>query len=185
MNEQISLLDFDAPEHEEVIFLNRILPLLQDSVSAHGGDPDLLRIKPTKSDNIKSQASGYCSVYFINFTAFRIHLRGNKHYISVPSSFWDMIPANFPLYKIKSEEKYKRVLVDTEHPIDSYTNFLIHISGEVVNRYPKEWDCCSRYMECSDAKACVHPDKSFALACGYRRILNSGRNLYGQKRNID
>lgn len=185
MDGQISLIDITAPEAKELEFLYSILPRLKEAVASHGGDPELFQIRPTKSDTAKSQSSGYCSVYFFHFTAFRLHLRGEKHYISVPQVFWDMIPPEFPLYTLKSEHKYKRILVDAHHPAESYTDFLALISGEVVNRYPKEWDCCSRYMECSDAKTCVHPDRTFALGCGYRKILNSGRIFYGKNRNID
>lgn len=185
MDGQVSMMGFEAPEHKELSFFNMILPQILNSVVEHGGDPDLLQIKSTKSDNSKSMASGYSSVYFYHFTAFRIHLRGKKHYISVPSAFWDMIPSDFPTYQVKSEEKYKRLSVDETHPLESYIDFLVHISGEVVNRYPKEWSCCSRYMECSNAKTCIHPDKAFALGCGYRRVLNSGRVFYGVNRNID
>lgn len=44
--------------------------------------------------------------------------------------------------------------------------------------------CCSRYLECSDAKQCVHPDPAFALGCGYRKILASGKIYYGENRNV-
>ncbi len=54
---------------------------------------------------------------------------------------------------MKSEGKYIRILIDPEHPVEFYTDFLVQITGEAMNRYPKEWDCCSRYMECSDAKS--------------------------------
>ena len=56
---------------------------------------------------------------------------------------------------------------------------------DAINRLPKSWDCCSRYMECSNAKRCVHPDPSLALECGYRKILASGKIYYGENRNVD
>ena len=77
------------------------------------------------------------------------------------------------------------MLIDGEHPAESYIDFLAKIAGETVNRYPKAWDCCSRYLECSDAGKCVHPNRVFALDCGYRKILASGRIFYGERRNID
>ena len=184
MDENTELSGFEAPEQNEFQYLNSILTDMSQSISNHGGDPALLAYRATKSDG-KSASSGYTTVSFGTFTIFRIHLRGNQHYLSIPVTFSDLIPPHFPQKQAPSEQKYVRLPVDSEHDISVYTNFLCAIAGETVNRYPKEWSCCSRYMECSNAKHCVHPDKMFALGCGYRKILNSGRIFYGDNRNID
>lgn len=182
MDEQISLLGFEPAEYKEVTFLNSIILELKSSVADCGGNPERLTYKSTKSD---TAGSGYTAVLFEKLTAFRLHLRGTQHYISLPSVFSDLIPDSFPTKQLPSDPKYIRILVDKDHSIGIYHDFLVQIAGETVNRYPKEWDCCSRYLECSNAKTCVHPDKSFALGCGYRKILNSGRIFYGENRNID
>lgn len=184
MDTQITLDGFKAHEQKELSYLNAVFPALKKAVSEYGGDPDFLTYKSTKSDG-KANSSGYTVVMFGTLTAFRLRLRGNQHYISIPTLFSDLIPVDFPRKQAASESKYIRLLVDDLHPISSYTNFLIDVTGETVNRYPKEWDCCSRYMECSNAKKCIHPDKKFALGCGYRKILNSGRIFYGVNRNVD
>lgn len=44
--------------------------------------------------------------------------------------------------------------------------------------------CCHLYEKCSDAKACVQPDKLFALACYYKKNLEQGRIFYGKNKNI-
>ena len=147
-----------------------------------GGDSSLLSITATKPT--KFSAGGYTVVKFGNLTAFRIRIRGKQHYISIPTSLADLIPTDAPCKKPTKNEKYYRVLITDEYPFESYTPFLVNVVSETVNRYPKEWDCCSRYLECSDAKTCVHPDKAFALGCGYRKILSSGRIFYGNNRNI-
>ena len=56
--------------------------------------------------------------------------------------------------------------------IENHADVLAKVVIATIDRMPKEWDCCSRYLECSDAKHCVHPDPAFALGCGYRKILN-------------
>ena len=182
MGEQISLLGFEPAEHKEVTFLNSIISELKSSVADCGGKSEHLTYKSTKSDTV---GSGYTVVSFEKITVFRLHLRGTQHYISIPSVFSDLIPDSFPTKQLPSDSKYIRILIEKDRPIESYHDFLVKIAGETVNRYPKEWDCCSRYLECSNAKTCVHPDKSFALGCGYRKILNSGRIFYGKNRNID
>ena len=49
----------------------------------------------------------------------------------------------------------------------------------------ERFDCCSRYAECSDARACVHPDIGFTKNCIYHYSLDAGRVFYGVNRNID
>lgn len=182
MNGQIALLGFEPPDYKETQFLESIFSKLIEAVESQGGDSNLLTKKASQTD---SKSSGYTAVFFHNFTAFRLRMRGKQFYISIPIVFLDLIPDEYPIKRIKSDPKYIRILVNQEHPIESYTDFLAMIAGETVNRYPKDFDCCSRYMECSDAKACVHPDKSFALGCGYRKVLHSGLIFYGKNRNID
>ena len=183
METQITLSGFESPEYQETSFLDSILPSLQSVIADRGGDPKHLFYRSTAATS--GPSSGYTAVYLHTFTVFRLHIRGKQHYIMLPLIFSDLLPAHFPTKQMKSEGKYIRILIDSEHPVESYTDFLVQITGEAMKRYPKEWDCCSRYMECSDAKACVHPDKEFALGCGYRKILNSGRIFYGKNRNVD
>lgn len=183
MSNQTILVGFESPEYQETSFLDSILFTLQSVIAARGGEPTHLFYKSTAAAS--GPSSGYTAVYLHTFTVFRLHIRGKQHYIMLPLVFSDLIPEHFPTKQMKSEGKYIRILIDPEHPVEFYTDFLVQITGEAMNRYPKEWDCCSRYMECSDAKACVHPDKEFALGCGYRKILNSGRIFYGKNRNVD
>lgn len=175
MDSQITLTGFEPSEHLEKEFLATIESNLRAAVEEVGGDSQSMKISVTSS---------YTAVLFKDLTAFRLKLRGKLHYIFIPLTLSDLIPNDAPYKKPPKGEKYYRVLITDEHPIDSYTSFLVDVVGETVNRYPKEWDCCSRYLACSDAKKCVHPDKAFALVCGYRKILRSGRIFYGKNRNI-
>lgn len=182
MTDQMSLSGFESPDYQEEQFLESIFPKLMEAVESKGGEPNLLTKKPTQTD---SKSSGYTVVYFHNFTAFRLRMRGKQFYISLPVSFSDLIPEGFPIKRMESDPKYIRILVNQEYPIERYSDFLALVAGETVNRYPKEYDCCSRYLECSDAKTCIHPDRIMALGCGYRKILHSGRIFYGKNRNVD
>lgn len=181
MDNQIILTDFEPPYHEKE-FLSTIESDLRTATESMGGDSNLLTITATKST--KFSTGGYTVVKFGNLTAFRLKIRGKQHYISIPMSLADLIPEGVPYRKPAKNEKYYRVLITDEYPLDGYIPFLVNVVSETVNRYPKEWDCCSRYLACSDAKTCVHPDKAFALGCGYRKTLSSGRIFYGKNRNI-
>lgn len=175
-NGQIALGGFERPDAKESDFLTSLWPSMEAAVEEAGADKKLLT-----NDTVDS----YTVVKLGNLTVCRLRFRGKQHYIALPTIFKDLIPNGAPCKTVKSELKYIRVLIDGEHPLETYRNLLIKAATESVNRYPKEWDCCSRYMECSDAKTCTHPDKGFALSCGYRRILSSGRVFYGKNRNID
>ena len=180
---QVVLSGFEAPEINELHFLKNIRHEIDLVVAQKGGDPQLISIKSTRPT--KGSSSGYTVVKLENFTAFRLKLRGKQQYILLPMVFSDLLEDDFHNVSLPSEGKYLRLPVDDQHPIASYKNFLIRVVGETVNRYPKEWDCCSLYEQCSNAKTCVHEDKKFALRCGYRKILNAGKVFYGKNRNID
>lgn len=182
MDSQITLTSFESPEYHEKEFLSTIESNLRAAVESMGGDSSLLSITTTKPT--KSSAGGYTVVKFGSLTAFRLKIRGKQHYISIPMTLSDLIPNDAPSKKPTKNEKYYRIYVSDEYLLEGYTPFLVNVVSETVNRYPKEWDCCSRYLECSNAKSCVHPDKAFALSCGYRKILSSGRIFFGENRNI-
>lgn len=46
------------------------------------------------------------------------------------------------------------------------------------------FDCCSRYMECSDCKACVQPLFEVAVCCTYWRKIRKGIIGFGENRNV-
>ena len=45
--------------------------------------------------------------------------------------------------------------------------------------------CCNSFMQCSDAKQCIHQDDRFYNGCYYRKNLEAGKVFYGKNRNID
>lgn len=173
MPEQFYIPGAEPAELKEGAYLNDLLPELESAVENHGGPSELLLIKSTKA---------YSAVFIGNLTVFRLCMRGKQKLISVPVSMKDLIPSHWTQKTPKADQKY--ILVPIEYPLHDYDDFLISLAGATIDRYPKEWDCCSFYMECSDAKVCIRTDKKIALACGYRKILNSGKIYYGKNRNV-
>lgn len=57
---------------------------------------------------------------------------------------------------------------------------------EIYEKYlmTNGFDCCSRYLECSEAERCTHPDIMVAGQCTYRQRLRAGQIFYGSKRNV-
>ena len=152
-----------------------ILPQLQCAATEVGAIANDITFKEAKT---------YCSVSYDKMLAFRFKLRGNVHYIEIPAQLEDVFATDIPNDRKKINGDFLRISLDTPS-IAQYADTLANVMKETINRIPKEWDCCSRYLECSNAKKCVHPDPSFALACGYRKVLASGKIFYGENRNID
>lgn len=44
--------------------------------------------------------------------------------------------------------------------------------------------CCSKFIECSDARKCVHENKIYSMGCKYRMNLENGKIFYGKNKNI-
>lgn len=174
MNEQIMLSGFEPPHEKELATYEKILPVLREAADMAGGDGDLITIKHGKS---------YSSIWFGSLLAFRLCLRKNN-YIEVSADLKDKVLQLGPLSEQKPVAgRFWRVNLD-EDAIANNAAVLGDVVKATVDRTPKEWDCCSRYLDCSDAKGCVHPDKKVALLCGYRQVLNSGRIFYGKNRNV-
>ena len=54
-----------------------------------------------------------------------------------------------------------------------------------VNFVPEyTFDCCDRYMQCSDARRCTNPDRIHAKSCTYRQKLENGIVFFGDNRNV-
>jgi|LSQX01.1.fsa_nt_gb hypothetical protein len=49
----------------------------------------------------------------------------------------------------------------------------------------ENFGCCSRYIQCSDERKCIHPDRYLARGCAYKAHLEAGRVFYGKNRNVD
>lgn len=143
-----------------------------------------------KSRNAKAEdityrvLSTYSSLYFRASLIARLKLRGKQKYIVIPKRLKDVIPEDIQYVETASESQFLRI------PYRAVSNERLHTLLEdatllAVEMVPKEFDCCSRFAACSDAKVCVHPDPALSMLCGYRKILKSGRIFCGKNRNID
>lgn len=161
-------------EREEA-FLGQALPALREAAKSRNANPEDITYKVS---------STYSSLKFRSSLICRLKLRGKKWYIAIPERLQEVIPEGVETTTISSEKQFLRIAFDllTESGVLSLMEKATLLAIELV---PKEFDCCSRYEECSDAKVCIHPDPAFSMLCGYRKILKSGRIFYGENRNID
>lgn len=174
-DDQITLLGFEPPHALELSAYQELFPQLSAAAASMGGSAKDIEIKHGKT---------YSSVWYGSVLAFRLRLRDGTKYIEVP------IGSKGTVAEIAPPEKQKEVaggfwrVIIGKLPLADCSDSLCRALQDAINRLPKGWDCCSRYMECSDAKRCVHPDPTFALSCGYRKILASGKIYYGTNRNV-
>ena len=71
---------------------------------------------------------------------------------------------------------FDEVLLLAKPMAEAAISILDELRGELFG-------CCSRYLECSDQKQCVHPDRVVARDCAYKRNLESGKIFYGKNKN--
>ena len=128
----------------------------------------------------------YTSAMFNSSVIIRFTIKSDLT-ISVPTS----ITPKFDTYSsanITAAKDYTKIrfsLSEVLNQQEFIKELLAQVTQNFIDKLPKEFDCCSRYVECSNAKHCIHPDGDFSLKCGYRKILQSGKIYYGANRNID
>ena len=129
-----------------------------------------------------NKSSNYSSVCVLNDSTIvcRICFRKKTFYLSVPSAFY----AGKEFGAQSAENGYFKIPIHSEEEILEYKDILCSVLTCIVNSFLVEFGCCSRYVECSDARKCIHPDAEMAVKCAYRNNLLNGRVFYGQYKNI-
>lgn len=165
---------------EEKAFEN-IRPALEDVLKKYRVDEDRVSIARVKS--------GY---YSISFDARLKSEKNNpviarlggkkKRYIAIKTPYL-RLSKDYKSAASEGKDGYSKIYLSTFDDVEKYSSLFQDIL-QVVMRNLREFDCCSRYLECSEAKQCVHPDPEFAIKCGYQFILQNGRIFYGTNRNI-
>lgn len=163
---------FNTPEEEAY---EAVRTLLENTLCQNGLDESYISLQKNKSDY---------SILF-NGTSVIAKLSGKKkRYISFPSSFFLATESSKVLNFVESGPFYRKELKSFDE-VSQYCTPLYEVLQKIIESIPKEFDCCSRYLSCSEEKTCVHPDRMTALKCGYRKILSEGKVFYGKNRNID
>lgn len=147
---------------------NAIKPRLLSVLERNWADRSLLALDQRKS---------YYSITFDGSVVAR--LKGGKNpYIEFPSNNVDILDG-------KKRDAYTRISLDDLDKAPDYGNYFEASLQAIIDAIPKEFSCCSRYMECSNRIQCLNPDKDLAMRCGYRKVLMSGKVFYGVNRNIE
>lgn len=148
-------------EKEEHAF-SLISPTLKECLEQDNLSSDALFFRKSKSS--KAQ---YSSVYFFNESNLfcRISFRGSRGYFSIPSKYAHLIPDGVEHQKQNSESNYVRIWIDTPEEIAKHLNLLVSLLDALIDAFPADFGCCSRYVACSDAKRCINPDSDMSIRC--------------------
>lgn len=174
-------------EHQNTFFSalteDQIFDIIKDTlfevIAKNNASSDKLLLKSGLS---------YSSVWYSTQMAFRICCRNGHNYFGVSNAYVDFASSDFQKHITKDgrcDGFTNYAFTPTVDGIIAFSPFLEQILDKTIDSIPKEFDCCSRYMECSNAKYCINPNPNIATGCGYRKILKSGKIYYGENRNID
>lgn len=89
-------------------------------------------------------------------------------------SFYELKSSNFLYINILS-------------PLDAYNfeELFCAIYDDVFLKFsPDSFECCSRYMECSNKKQCVNPSKKLLRSCRYLKKIEQGIIFFGENKNV-
>lgn len=174
----IEQLCFDEMISDEKKAFDLLYPELCDMIMGAPIDSGIL---------IFEELQNFSSVYFMDKSnlLFRIRLRKESRYISIPQKYTYLLPSDIEFKNVKSDVGMVRVAIRAYTDILKYTAALRAILDQSYREHLDfNMGCCGRYQECSDAGTCVHPDSRVSLSCWYRHNLLQGKVFYGKNRNI-
>lgn len=95
---------------------------------------------------------------------------------------------SFHTESISSELDNTRILISNLD--DEFVQTLLAemfselILNTINNSISDFFGCCSRYIDCSNAKQCIHPDVIYSFSCLYKHNLDIGKIFYGINKNV-
>ncbi len=125
----------------------------------------------------------YCSLKAKNFLVARIKQKRGSVIIEYKSKY-DKYFEGVEIQHLN--DGYSRIVMPSIDSVDSVAYSLGSVAVDMLSEGAsgESFGCCGRFVACSDAGKCLHPDKLFAIACSYRRHLEAGRIFYGKNCNV-
>jgi len=140
---------------------------------------DVLKLKLLKT-------SGTASVLALEKIMCKIDVKQQLAFIQVRLRFEKQAKAAGLVFEAdRSLKNYIRIPILDEQPV-SALNLLLQEAFKMAYRENADtsFSCCSRFIECSDARKCTNPKPLFALGCAYKDNLENGRIFYGQNPTV-
>lgn len=99
------------------------------------------------------------------------------------------IPVEYEIQNIKSLKDYTRFLISKNFDdLKKFVDYIFNFCETYVDEHyipERIFDCCHRYMNCSDEKHCTCPDYLYSKGCTYKSKLENGTVFFGKNRNIE
>ena len=155
----------------------RIYQEMCDALTTASGNYDLDRLQLVQ--RTPDKAAAYDAIELFGQSC--LNFRGTKTlYLEVSPKVESLFTADGIPLEADCANGWRRVPAAAVSFSDR-TSLVIEIYEKylMVNGF----DCCSRYLACSEAGHCTHPDIMFAGHCTYRQKLRSGQIFFGPKRN--
>lgn len=145
-----------------------LIKLISEIINKSNRDARNIKIADTKT---------YTNISFFGFAYIRVKTGPKTKYFAIPSHLNYLLS----LYNISATEynSWFRINLDDSDDIYKLSGLILEIFDYCNAKSSGEtFGCCSRYMECSDAKACVNDFEHWSKGCIYRRNLINGRIFY-------
>lgn len=130
----------------------------------------------------KKELLGHTAIYINETLAIKLKHTKTNFFIMLKKDFIKHFENNQNISTIKSDPNWFRYSLNNLYDIPNISDVIIDIYDNTESLVDF-FACCSRYMQCSDAKVCVHPDKIHAQGCNYKLNLEAGRIFYGNNAN--
>jgi len=128
---------------------------------------------------------GLNTLWLCGLAVMRVPKNSKGKSISIPNKYLPLFDLDHDAYKIKTQALWTDIVFNQDVSINIAENIIAVFNKCFTDSATESFGCCSRYLECSNEKLCVHPEKGEARGCMYKINLDSGRIFYGENRNID
>ena len=169
--EQLNL--FDAVLSTEQEFFEHIKPDLEAVLKRNGAPAEFLEL---------CQRENYYSVVFYGNLLFYYVFNSKRRRFTFPIRYAQLVPDSYGK-KVVKEGRCECIFELGDNSF-AHASFLADVLDRAIDSSPKSFGCCSRYVECSEAGQCVHPDAAFSMECMYKTNLKRGRIFYGSKARL-
>jgi len=125
---------------------------------------------------------GFMTVWFFEKAVMRVRKSKESVKIELKTRFTKDLDIGNQL-KLKTDKDWI-VTYYNDDVIEKILNNVAKVYEKCYSEAPDPFGCCSKYLECSDKRRCIQPDRGMVRNCIYKGHLNEGRIFYGKNRNI-
>lgn len=119
------------------------------------------------------------------YTPVVVESNKSKTRLFIKMNIFSKIDVDFSIrnvHTLKSKSDYQAVDFQLNEDLSEF--IVPYLEYAIINYTPpKSFACCSRFLECSNAKKCIHPNQIHSKECYYRRNLEKGLIFYGENQN--